>query len=143
MTLHNRGDMTAYAESFAREEIHLQQARANGVEMGAFDPSPAVGALLQAGRADRLDAVRATRRLVGGGARARPEARRVGHVAFVGAAVAVVVDAIAGGVAGRRRARGARDLGPGHAPRRLVGRGAGAGPDPAACSGPASWPRPA
>ena len=39
--------MTAYSESFAREEIHLQQARSNGVEMGASDPTPAVGALLQ------------------------------------------------------------------------------------------------
>jgi predicted O-methyltransferase YrrM len=47
MTLQNRGDMTAYSETFAREEIHLQQARANGVEMGAVDPTPAVGGLLQ------------------------------------------------------------------------------------------------
>ncbi len=47
MTLQNRGDMTAYSENFAREEIHLQQARANGVEMGASDPSSAVGGLLQ------------------------------------------------------------------------------------------------
>ncbi|MEI6038800.1 MAG: O-methyltransferase [Actinomycetes bacterium] len=47
MTLQNRGDMTAYSESFSREEIHLQQARANGVEMGAQDPTAAVGALLQ------------------------------------------------------------------------------------------------
>jgi predicted O-methyltransferase YrrM len=47
MNLHNRGDMTAYAEQFAREDIFMQQARNNGLEMGVADPSPAVGALLQ------------------------------------------------------------------------------------------------
>lgn len=45
--LHNRGDMGAYVEQFAREDIFMQQARNNGVEMGVADPSPAVGALLQ------------------------------------------------------------------------------------------------
>ena len=39
--------MSAYAEQFAREDIFMQQARNNGVEMGVADPSPAVGALLQ------------------------------------------------------------------------------------------------
>ena len=47
MNLHNRGDMTAYAEQFAREDIFMQQARNNGMELGVADPSPAVGALLQ------------------------------------------------------------------------------------------------
>lgn len=38
--------MTAYAESYVREDIFMQQARAYGVECGASDPSPAVGGLL-------------------------------------------------------------------------------------------------
>jgi predicted O-methyltransferase YrrM len=45
-TFGNRGDMTAYAESYVREDIFMQQARAYGVECGASDPSPAVGGLL-------------------------------------------------------------------------------------------------
>ena len=45
-TFGNRGDMTAYSESYVREDIFMQQARAFGVESGAFDPSPAVGGLL-------------------------------------------------------------------------------------------------
>ena len=39
--------MTAYSESYVREDIFMQQARAYGVECGASDPSPAVGGLLQ------------------------------------------------------------------------------------------------
>ncbi|MEN9325243.1 MAG: hypothetical protein RL414_997 [Actinomycetota bacterium] len=46
-SLQNRGDMTAYSESFAREDIYMQQARANGSEMGVADPTPAVGGLIQ------------------------------------------------------------------------------------------------
>ena len=46
-TFGNRGDMTAYSESYVREDIFMQQARAYGVECGANDPSPAVGGLLQ------------------------------------------------------------------------------------------------
>lgn len=45
-TIGNRGDMNAYAESFVREDIFMQQARAYGVECGANDPTPAVGGLL-------------------------------------------------------------------------------------------------
>ena len=39
--------MTAYSESYVREDIFMQQTRAYGVECGASDPSPAVGGLLQ------------------------------------------------------------------------------------------------
>ena len=39
--------MTAYSESYVREDIFMQQARAYGVECDAQDPSPAVGGLLQ------------------------------------------------------------------------------------------------
>jgi len=46
-TFGNRGDMSAYSESYVREDIFMQQARAFGVESGAIDPSPAVGGLLQ------------------------------------------------------------------------------------------------
>jgi len=41
-----RGDMVAFAENYPLEDIHMQQARKNGVELGAVDPSPAVGALI-------------------------------------------------------------------------------------------------
>ncbi len=41
-----RGDMVAFAENYPLEDIHMQQARKNGVELGALDPSPAVGALI-------------------------------------------------------------------------------------------------
>ena len=47
MTIGNRGDIFAYAESYPREDIFMQQARSNGVEIGATDPTPAVGGLLQ------------------------------------------------------------------------------------------------
>ncbi len=46
-TIGNRGDMAAYSESYVREDIFMQQARAYGVECGASDPSPAVGGLIQ------------------------------------------------------------------------------------------------
>ncbi len=46
-TIGNRGDMVAYSESYVREDIFMQQARAYGLECGAHDPSPAVGGLLQ------------------------------------------------------------------------------------------------
>jgi predicted O-methyltransferase YrrM len=41
----NRGDMSAFAESYVREDIFMQQARTTGEELGALDPSPAVGGL--------------------------------------------------------------------------------------------------
>jgi predicted O-methyltransferase YrrM len=47
MSLTNRGDMFAFAESYPREDIFMQQARNNGVEIGAKDPSAAVGAFLK------------------------------------------------------------------------------------------------
>jgi predicted O-methyltransferase YrrM len=46
MTLGHRGDITAYSESYHREDIFMQQARSAGAEIGAIDPSTAVGGLL-------------------------------------------------------------------------------------------------
>jgi len=43
----NRGDMSAFAESYVREDIFMQQARNNAAELGTEDPSPAVGGLLK------------------------------------------------------------------------------------------------
>jgi len=43
----NRGDMGAFAESYVREDIFMQQARNNAEELGTLDPSPAVGGLLR------------------------------------------------------------------------------------------------
>lgn len=43
----NRGDMSAFAESYVREDIFMQQARNNATELGTQDPSPAVGGLLR------------------------------------------------------------------------------------------------
>jgi predicted O-methyltransferase YrrM len=43
----NRGDMSAFAESFVREDIFMQQARSHASELGIQDPTPAVGGLLQ------------------------------------------------------------------------------------------------
>lgn len=43
----NRGDMSAFAESYVREDIFMQQARNNAQELGTQDPSPAVGGLLR------------------------------------------------------------------------------------------------
>ena len=39
----NRGDMLAYAESYVAEDFYMQQARKNGAEVGAIDPTAAVG----------------------------------------------------------------------------------------------------
>lgn len=43
----NRGDMSAYAESYVREDIFMQQARNNAQELGIEDPTPAVGGLIK------------------------------------------------------------------------------------------------
>jgi len=42
-----RGDMNAFAEGFAHEDYFMQLARKNGVEVGATDPTPAVGNFLK------------------------------------------------------------------------------------------------
>jgi hypothetical protein len=42
----SRGDQVTFAENYPHEDIFMQQARKNGVELGAEDPSPAVGALI-------------------------------------------------------------------------------------------------
>ena len=42
-----RGDMNSYAENFAHEDYFMQQARANGQEIGAADPTAAVGNFLK------------------------------------------------------------------------------------------------
>ena len=42
-----RGDMSAFAENFAYEDYFMQQARANGEEVGAADPTPGVGNFLK------------------------------------------------------------------------------------------------
>jgi predicted O-methyltransferase YrrM len=38
-----RGEMNSYAESYASEDYFMQLARRNGEEVGACDPTPAVG----------------------------------------------------------------------------------------------------
>jgi len=43
----NRGDMSAFSESFVREDVFMQQARNTAEELGTVDPSPAVGGLLK------------------------------------------------------------------------------------------------
>lgn len=43
----NRGDMSAFAESYVREDIFMQQARNNAEELGTLEPTPAVGGLLR------------------------------------------------------------------------------------------------
>jgi len=43
----SRGDMHAFSESFAHEDYFMQQARANGEEIGAPDPTPGVGNFLK------------------------------------------------------------------------------------------------
>jgi len=43
----NRGDMSAFSESFVREDVFMQQARNTAEELGTVDPSPAVGGLLR------------------------------------------------------------------------------------------------
>ena len=42
-----RGDMNAFSENFAHEDYFMQQARANGEEVGASDPTPGVGNFLK------------------------------------------------------------------------------------------------
>jgi predicted O-methyltransferase YrrM len=42
----NRGDMSAFAEGFPQEDFFMQQARRNGIEVGATDPTVATAALL-------------------------------------------------------------------------------------------------
>ena len=42
-----RGDMNSFAESFAHEDYFMQQARRNGQEISASDPTPAVGKFLK------------------------------------------------------------------------------------------------
>jgi len=42
-----RGDMSSYSESFAHEDYFMQLARSNGQEIGAADPSAAVGNFLK------------------------------------------------------------------------------------------------
>ena len=42
----NRGDMSAFAESFPHEDFFMQQARKNGAEIGAPDPTIGVGGLI-------------------------------------------------------------------------------------------------
>ena len=46
-TISQRGDMSAFAENFAHEDYFMQQARANGEEVGAADPTPGVGNFLK------------------------------------------------------------------------------------------------
>ena len=43
----SRGDMNSFAESFAHEDYFMQQARRNGQEISASDPTPAVGKFLK------------------------------------------------------------------------------------------------
>jgi predicted O-methyltransferase YrrM len=43
----NRGDMSAFSESYVREDVFMQQARSAAEELGTVDPSPAVGGLLK------------------------------------------------------------------------------------------------
>jgi len=45
--IYQRGDMSAFAENFAHEDYFMQQARANGEEVGAADPTPGVGNFLK------------------------------------------------------------------------------------------------
>ena len=44
--LSNRGDMSAFAENFPHEDFFMQQARKNGAEIGAPDPTIGVGGLI-------------------------------------------------------------------------------------------------
>ena len=44
--INNRGDMSAFAEGFPQEDFFMQQARRNGIEVGATDPTVAAAALL-------------------------------------------------------------------------------------------------
>lgn len=42
-----RGDMSVFSENFAHEDYFMQQARANGEEIGTVDPTPGVGNFLK------------------------------------------------------------------------------------------------
>ncbi len=42
----NRGDISAFAESHPHEDFYMQQARKNGIEIGALDPTPGTGGLI-------------------------------------------------------------------------------------------------
>ena len=42
----NRGDIWSFSESHPHEDFHMQQARKNGVEIGASDPTPGVGGFI-------------------------------------------------------------------------------------------------
>ena len=42
----NRGDMSAFAENFPHEDFFMQQARKNGAEVGAPDPTVGIGGLI-------------------------------------------------------------------------------------------------
>jgi predicted O-methyltransferase YrrM len=44
--INNRGDMSAFAESFPHEDFFMQQARKNGAELGIKDPSIAAAGLI-------------------------------------------------------------------------------------------------
>ena len=44
--LSNRGDLSAFAENFPHEDFFMQQARKNGAEIGAPDPTIGVGGLI-------------------------------------------------------------------------------------------------
>ena len=44
--INNRGDMSAFAEGFPQEDFFMQQARRNGIEVGATDPTVAAAGLL-------------------------------------------------------------------------------------------------
>ena len=43
---HLRGDINAFSESHVHEDFHMQQARKNGIEIGAHDPTPGTGGLI-------------------------------------------------------------------------------------------------
>ena len=43
----NRGDPIAFSENYPHEDIFMQQARKNGIDLGADDPTAAVGSLIQ------------------------------------------------------------------------------------------------
>lgn len=47
LVIGNRGDMSAFSESYVREDIFMQQARNNAEELGTLEPTPAVGGLLR------------------------------------------------------------------------------------------------
>ena len=42
----NRGDMSAFSENFPHEDFFMQQARKNGAEVGAPDPTVGAGGLI-------------------------------------------------------------------------------------------------